>query len=353
MKTNKIERSDNLQSVQLLRGLAALVVMLHHSVGGDYLSKSNIVRIVAESGWMGVEIFFIISGFIISYSMFKKDYKVTRDFRVFFLKRIIRIEPPYIVSIVIVLILGWATTLSGWYHGPAFHVNWLNVLGHIGYINVFTGQPWLNLAYWTLAVEFEYYLILAFTYPLITHSNKVILLGTTAVLLASAFLPVPPGHIFRYLPFFVMGIGLFLLTTKQIKPLPFFITIAAASVLVWYIHGPLVLMLGLVTLPCIYYIRRVPQSFLFLGTISYSLYLTHGFIVTRVMAVLERYMKHVPMSMRLAICVVVCIVFAYVFYLFVEKPFQEWSKKIRYRKPSVPVASPAIEPEIIAASVAD
>jgi peptidoglycan/LPS O-acetylase OafA/YrhL len=212
-----------------------------------------------------------------------------------------------------VLLLGWVTTLSGWYHGPAFQVNWANVLGHIGYINVFTGQPWLNLAYWTLAVEFEYYLILAFMYPLITSSNRGILLGTLTLFWASAFLPVATGHIFRYMPFFVKGIGLFLFATKKLSLIPFLVTVAASSVLIYYIHGPLILALGLVTLPGIYYIRRVPKSFLFLGTISYSLYLTHGFIVTRVMAILDRYAHKVPMSVRLVICIAVCNGFAYIF----------------------------------------
>jgi peptidoglycan/LPS O-acetylase OafA/YrhL len=284
----KIVKSDNLQSVQLLRGVAALTVMIFHTIGGDrpYLPKDNAVRMVFEYGWMGVEIFFIISGFIIPYSMYKNDYHL-KDFKIFFMKRIVRIEPPYIVSIVFALILGWSNTWTTWYMGHEYKIDWWNVLGHIGYVNVLTGKPWLNVAYWTLAIEFEYYLLLSL---------------------------------------------MFLYRVGKISVFVFFTITILALAEVYVKHGEILLCISIATLFAIQYIKKVPKVFLFIGTISYSLYLTHGFILTRVMALSGRYISSSPSSVvpRLLLTMLLCILFAWIYYLLFEKPFQKISKRFMY-----------------------
>ena len=332
-----IERSDNLHSVQFMRGIAAFLVVLCHAIGDDKtLPATNIIRRISAHGWMGVEIFFIISGFIIPYSMFVKDYKLP-DFKIFFLKRIVRIEPPYIISIALVLVLNWSTTWSSWYTGPAYQVNWPNVFGHLGYLNAFTGQPWLNLAYWTLAVEFEYYILLAILYPLITSRNKVKMFATYFVLLAITFVPFPlrTMHIPLYFPFFLLGIALFLFKCGKISVTEFVVMAASSFIVCFFVHGPLLCCVSAVTMLCIYFLKSIPKAFLLLGTISYSLYLTHNVLITRFMALSARYLKFMGIWQRLALGIGFCLVVAYLYYLAIEKPFYHLSKKIQYRHKNV------------------
>ena len=310
------KQENNIQSIQFLRGIAAFSVLLLHT---------NLFA----NGWMGVELFFIISGFIIPYSMYNKNYRVS-DFGSFFIKRISRIEPPYIVSIAMVLLLNYSTTWSSWYKGPAFVVDWRNVLGHLGYLNAFTNQPWLNVAYWTLAIEFEYYLILALAYPLIVNKNKLILMASFFILLATTFIAVPGRHIIVYFPFFLMGIALFLFKIQKIKFIEYLIMTTIAQAVCFYKHGPTLFVVAIATLLCIYYIKKVPKPFLLLGTISYSLYLTHNVMVSRFMALSARYVQYVNINVVYIACVLFCLLIAWLFYIAVERPFINLSKKIKF-----------------------
>jgi peptidoglycan/LPS O-acetylase OafA/YrhL len=326
MNNNK---QHSIQSVQCLRGIAAFMVLLHHLSGTKDLPITSSFGYLCSFGWMGVNIFFIISGFIIPYSMFAKDYRMS-DFKIFFVRRLTRIEPPYIVSIGLVLLLNYSNTISPWYNGPAFTVDWANVIGHFGYINAFTGLPWLNLAYWTLAIEFEYYLLIALLYPLITNSDKRVLLVTYLVLLAAAFIPAPGKHILIFLPFFLMGIALFLFKAGKINASYFFPMVALAAAVVFYTHGNILLCLSVFSLLFIYYVRKVGTALLLLGTISYSLYLTHGVLVTRFMALSLRYMSMLAPWMRVCFCIIFCLLFAYVYYLLIERPSLALAKKIKF-----------------------
>ena len=322
-------RSDNLLSIQLLRGIAAFLVLLHHVMGG-HLSANNPLKWVTDRGWMGVEIFFIISGFIIPYSMFSKDYKLT-DFKVFFIKRISRIEPPYILSIALVLLLNYSNTLSPWYKGPAFTIDWLNVLGHLGYMNAFTLQPWLNVAYWTLAIEFEYYIILALIYPLITHNNKLVIFGSFAVLLAASFISVPGEHILSYLPFFLMGIGMFLFKVNKITIIELTGMVILSLSACYFLHTPVLIFVSIGVLLIIQFIKKVPKALLWLGTISYSLYLTHNVITTRFLGLAGRYFKGANPVILLISDISFCLLAAYLYYLIIERPTINLSKRIQYR----------------------
>ncbi len=74
-------KSGNIQSIQLLRGIAAFMVLLNHGYGVKALPDSAF-KYSFLYGSTGVNIFFIISGFIIPYSMFINNYKLS-DFKDF------------------------------------------------------------------------------------------------------------------------------------------------------------------------------------------------------------------------------------------------------------------------------
>src|SRR6185312_47184 len=83
--------------VTILRGLAASSVFLFHlvCVTHGYI-PGDAVHAFFSYGKFGVQFFFVISGFVIPYSMIRANYR-TSDFFRFLVKRVVRIQPPYLL----------------------------------------------------------------------------------------------------------------------------------------------------------------------------------------------------------------------------------------------------------------
>src|SRR5262249_41982624 len=134
--------------------------------------------------WLGVEVFFVISGFIVPYSMARAGYRLTL-WPQFMMKRLIRLEPPYLVSIALVMVLGYASTMAPDFRGLPFDWQWPQLLAHIGYINAFVGWPWLNGVYWSLAIEFQFYMLIGLALPALlacSRATRLVVLAITASL---------------------------------------------------------------------------------------------------------------------------------------------------------------------------
>ncbi len=70
--------------------------------------------------------------------MYKNHYSIL-NFASFLKKRLIRIEPPYIASIILVLILGAVSAVIPVYRGRPYFIVWWNVAGHFAYLKIFNG----------------------------------------------------------------------------------------------------------------------------------------------------------------------------------------------------------------------
>src|SRR3979411_852651 len=77
-------------TVEALRGLAARSVTRFHIANGYLL---RLVRYSGFYGWLGVEMFFVISGFIIPYSLHRSQYKLAH-FPRFFLRGVVSVVRP-------------------------------------------------------------------------------------------------------------------------------------------------------------------------------------------------------------------------------------------------------------------
>lgn len=104
---NFTEKSK-IDSITMLRGLACLAVCFKHFAG---TVGSHSLNQIAQYGGYGVPIFFAISGFILPYSMEKANY-VRSDYLHFLLKRTIRLQPPYILSIIGIFALSFLAQFS-------------------------------------------------------------------------------------------------------------------------------------------------------------------------------------------------------------------------------------------------
>jgi peptidoglycan/LPS O-acetylase OafA/YrhL len=148
------------------------------------------------------------------------------------------------------------------------------------------------------------------------------------VLLACALAPRYPAHIMYHLSFFGMGICLFLYSVQKLSLKEMLILIALFSFEAFILFDWTYWVVGACTLLSIVFIKKVPKQLLFLGTISYSLYLVHPPIITRVISLSEKFLPQLGRFWSVILCLVVAIASSYVFYLLVEKPFFKLSKKI-------------------------
>lgn len=115
-------------SLQMFRGLAAMGVVVHHTaISSDALvSKIPIWLItIFNYGFLGVDFFFVLSGFIIMHSHFNDDKSIAA-LKVYVIKRFVRIFPPY-WPVSIVLIFAYFV-LPGMSMGERTDFSWLSSL---------------------------------------------------------------------------------------------------------------------------------------------------------------------------------------------------------------------------------
>jgi peptidoglycan/LPS O-acetylase OafA/YrhL len=143
------------------RGVAILVVVIHNAGGVLYGSPSipvALVNVVLTSGWVGVQIFFVLSGFLITGILLDSAGQRGR-FRNFYVRRTLRIFPLYYGFLFLALVVGprligstgWAEAAGEdgiWYW--LYLSNWTPLLGG--------GLGGLNHL-WSLAVEEQFYLV--------------------------------------------------------------------------------------------------------------------------------------------------------------------------------------------------
>lgn len=143
--------SGHVPALDGIRGVAIAMVLCFHS--GLVLDGSNIGERLwfypASIGWSGVDLFFVLSGFLIT-TVLIQTRNDTRYFRNFFMRRVLRIFPVYFGSLLLFftqLDTGEQTT---WYW--LFAQNWIPVFDG-------TPQPTALQPYWSLAVEEQFYLV--------------------------------------------------------------------------------------------------------------------------------------------------------------------------------------------------
>lgn len=107
-----------------------------------------------------------------------------------------------------------------------------------------------------------------------------------------------------------------------------------------FLAGLLIASVGIVIPIGILKIKKVNKGLIFLGKISYSLYLTHFFISAFLADSLSaRGMSENNFARILSslFILIICISFANIFYLLIEKPSQAWASKIKYRSSEKPL----------------
>jgi peptidoglycan/LPS O-acetylase OafA/YrhL len=317
-----------------MRGLAALAVAwLHAAFWNKHLPEE-----LFAFGFLGPHVFFIISGFVVPWALWRAGYRWEAGLR-FFAKRLVRLEPPYFATIALIISLEWARSSLG-ADRSLYSVDWQRLAVHVGYLNAFVGMKWYNPVFWTLAIEFQYYVVIALLFPLLcTHDWRVRTLITSGLL--ATYLPFHgAGNVhdwtsstpwlLGYLPLFMNGFLLFQRRAGIIGGREFWLW---SLILVIPTVGYSRLMPWLALLTVFLLARNSFHTRItgFLGRISYSLYLVH---VPVGILFQDRVMPHLTSDgQRQALALVtlaLSILAGWVFYRLIERPSLDLSKRIRY-----------------------
>ena len=354
---------QTITSIQFLRAMAALLVVFFHAQEalikfGQHSSYLNSFYYLKELGGLGVDLFFIISGFII-FVIGEKKFRQKGAVKDFIIRRIIRIVPLYwfyttIILILVIIPLTLKQNHFSWYYT-------LHSYFFIPTIRPSTGEflP-LLVQGWTLSFEMYFYLIFS-----------------VSLLFAKRF----------FLPI----LGFLLIPSVMASYL--FVDLARSDPIIWMITNPLLLeflfgsLLGLIYcsnynmsqrfiffliitacllfiamilygshqferlinwgIPCalitsglIFYEKKYgfspPNFILALGNSSYSLYLSHGLIIILFSVLLKRsYLNHINGDLLIIMVVGLSIFIGQLSYIFIEKNVTQFFLKIYQQKNSV------------------
>ena len=151
------KRQGQIIGLDIVRSVAALYVMLYHygcwiwagnALPGETLgAKDHWMGPFSWPGWVGVEIFFVLSGFVIAYSAQNNTASG------FAKSRIIRLYPTAWICTLITLVT------VGLFEGSKYWLSSIRPLLHTIVIAPWTTN-WIDGSFWTLAVELSFYFII-------------------------------------------------------------------------------------------------------------------------------------------------------------------------------------------------
>ena len=339
----------NFAFLNLLRASAVLLVLWDH-LGAVWPERNSMywwprqflqtwvnepLAIIQDFGFLGVVTFFIISGFIITHA-------AQRETRFeFAIKRILRIYPPLIASILTVIVitvlrdgelLSWkkyviSFTLLNYMQSPQYVVNgvaWTLVIEMLFYAAVFILMSQLKRR-----PDIGVTVLITFIWLVISRARSF---GASFFLLAASF---------AYLPYLVQGQLIYLRWAKKITNSSYavlaFATYAVTiygiqtihtnylpvdnSYMISFIYALFVFLISLFLEDSI----RLPRVVSFTSDISYSLYLYHGIVG---FLVLDLTVSKINLTLSIGAALTTAFAVAYASYRFIERPFQKLARHI-------------------------
>ena len=203
-----------------LRFVAIFVVVLFHlAIGLSIKAPESYARpaygwlaAVAWNGFRGVELFFVISGFILAlpFAAHFLSGGPRVGLKQYFLRRVTRLEPPYVLCMVLMFAL-----LVG-LRGRDGRALWPHLAASLGYLHnvIYASESPINNVAWSLEVEIQFYLLAPLLALLFAIPGKLLRRATLVALCAAstifAWRFLHPGQraflsLARFLHFFLLG----------------------------------------------------------------------------------------------------------------------------------------------------
>ena len=384
-EVGRIAPLDGLRGVAVLWVVAFHVHALRAKLGDpwvDAIASSRYVEPVVGAGYLGVDLFFLISGFLLAMPWFvhAAQGRSAPSARDFYARRLRRIVPAYYVQLVVLFAFVLPLLAGARYWRSDAYVYAFNAVAHALFLHNTTpltsGSMQVNGALWTLAVEAQFYLLIPVLAPLFVRWTAASVAaafalailwhlgvrdGLDALVTAEMAIGAPwgwPESIVRYLLLhqfpsylvhFAMGIVLgrawFLWGSREQRPIERVIVSAIAAgalaVLYWLvaIDGRMLgdlswivppLALGALLFWAVTARGPAAQAILargplaFSGHVSYSAYLYH----LPLLFVGNAYARALPAWISLPLYLATLLGVSWLSYRYVEQPFLQPKKKL-------------------------
>ncbi len=355
-----------------LRFIAFLMIFVHHMLPHDPHAyghgtphfKAFLLANAAACLGAGLPLFFSLSAYLLTVLLLREKRRSgTVHMKAFYVRRILRIWPLYFLAIG----LAWLGARfiehdhrSGIFIAYIFMLgNWIRQMGLTAKTPVEIGHLW------SISVEEQFYLI----FPgLIKFANRRILLAFAAAvsfvslgtLIFLAFHGTPTDEIWRnsFVQFlmFAAGIALGVYTDRRGLPtmrnsyrllllvLSMGLFFAAESysgalleggaapsamrLIAWYF--PVALGCGMLLIGTLGYARRLPSSLVYLGKISYGLYVFHAWGLNGASALLGRLGLHHSLALKDVLAFALTIIAAMISYRIYETPFLKLKNRFSF-----------------------
>ena len=184
-------------SINILRGFAAISVVIYHVIfyWNWQAFPENGPLSWFRIGWLGVDLFFVISGFVIGLSAFTEiDRHGAQSFRgPFWRRRIARIVPLYYLTCLVYIVFISPELL--------FHKFWPNLIAHVFFIHntIIQWHGAINGVNWSLGAEMQFYVLMLLLAPWLREGRTLViatvLIGVTwAWRLGSWYIMQPQDH---------------------------------------------------------------------------------------------------------------------------------------------------------------
>ncbi len=327
MKLAPVKNRNNLlDSLVLLRGIAVIMVCFSHF--GNALSKAKtslyVFTLFHKYGIYGVHIFFVVSGFVIPLSLYKGKYKINNYPR-FLYKRVLRLHLPYLAALALTLIIIYFSYRIK--HLP-FPENAVSIFKSVFYLHA----PVDNPVFWTLFVEAQYYIFIGLFFELIMNYSWIAYFIVMPILLiAGQVLNHEVFFLFYYFVFFFVGnVGYMIYLGNGNKTVNY-VVLAGLLLFIAFLYELPAFISALVAITFILLFRKsLPPVLKFAGTISYSIYLIHFPIGTKIINFTKGRVSPSYYWVLFFLTLIITLALAWIFYKVVEEFSERLSKKIKY-----------------------
>ncbi|MGM0411060.1 MAG: acyltransferase family protein [Bacillota bacterium] len=316
-------RRNRLLELDSLRGLSSLAIVVYHyfyRFDSLYTHKAGLLINWSYLGVYGVKFFFIISGFVIFWSV--DSLENNKDF---IISRFSRLFPVFWFCCIF-------TFLTVAFFGlPGREVSFSNAFFNLFMLHELFHIPHIDGVYWTLTIEliFYFWIFIFLVFKKIRKIDIFLFILTVLSVLQKIYIIefnvlLNKILLLNFAPFFLSGICFFKIKNGiDIKLSIFFLLAALSSVIYIYSKNAflIVVFIHTIFLFCIFgklkFLRF--KFFVFIGGISYSLYLIHqniGYIIINFF-----YTNNLEPLLGIFTAFILSLVLATIIHLYIELPF--------------------------------
>ena len=363
-------KKGHVQYLDGMRGVAALWVVIYHTwTGGHIVNLAGappeagltevdpalpfwITSWLFERGWMGVPVFFILSGFVIPLSQANRSDVSFKPLH-FMHRRWRRLSPPYYAALALTIAVGLAEEQI---RDVVFEMPSVGtIIAHLLYIQDLVDAPRIGVFFWTLAIEMQFCLMFALMKWVAGRMSwqyaSDALLGIALVVslpwaLGWTYAGSDRGVFIASWFLFLAGQAIFESTRKDYWRWPTFAYVGVLAVAAFTNSGDERVAAGAVTALLLLLSVNVDNTpveralstrpALFLGRISYSLYLIHPSIAGAAFWMVYKVLDPSTATEFIALGLVTAaqIIGAMIWYQVFEKPSMQWSRQLRQPAPA-------------------